>query len=652
MQNTKTALKRKSGKSDQVQIKKDEWLLPLVPVIMFSAVTIMIVRMHIYARPMGQFFWTTETDESALTDFFSYHKMQLIVVTTCLAVIIFLFQIVSRSIEIKRSAVYIPMAIYALFVLLSYYRSAYKEFALWGYNDRFEGTVTLLCYMFMLFYTINNVDSERKLKIVIWSIAIMSLLLGLLGITQGVGHDFFRTVIGQKLITPNIDLSNGTKVWDAIDAAAAEGGTYFNFTFKNREIYQTVYNINYVSFYLTLLIPLFGMLFIRSYYKESGEPVWKKTALLVLFAVLIYNFIASKSSGGYFGLGVIGIIGIIMLNKQLLQLWKPLAILFLITGIVFGITTDIWLPELMGAFRGFNKDATVSPNEQYDYANTKPFVDYIITGETIEFSVNGDPLIIDQNTENESASLIARDADEKKIPLQIEADGYASIRDERFYDYVKLGLVRDGNGNLITIVNTAGDTDWYFIKDAGRYYYINGLGKIVSLNKIDHAGFKNHLHFGSNRGYIWSASLPLMKRTVITGFGADVFCLEYPQDDYAWKYNSGYQREIIVDKPHNMYLHMGICTGVVSLCSILALYGMYVVQSIKLFWKRPLDVSYLSYIGFGLFCGSTAFMVTGLVNDSTVSVMPLYYTLLGVGLAVNKLLQNDDTEKTVRHSLI
>jgi hypothetical protein len=76
------------------------------------------------------------------------------------------------------------MIVYAVFVLLSYAFSDYKLFALWGYNDRFEGTVTLVCYMIMLFYIINSVNTELNVKWIVYSVGAFSALLGFLGLSQ------------------------------------------------------------------------------------------------------------------------------------------------------------------------------------------------------------------------------------------------------------------------------------------------------------------------------------------------------------------------------------------------------------------------------------------------------------------------------------
>jgi len=34
------------------------------------------------------------------------------------------------------------------------------------------------------------------------------------------------------------------------------------------------------------------------------------------------------------------------------------------------------------------------------------------------------------------------------------------------------------------------------------------------------------------------------------------------------------------------------------------------------------------------------FMVSGLVNDSTVQIMPMVYVFLGMGYAINRLIRN------------
>lgn len=607
----------------------------LIPAIIFSAIVILIVRMHTYERPMGQFYWSNGNTE--LTDFFSYYKMVFIVICAVLALLTILYKILTQTLTIKRSFAYIPIGIYSFFVLISYLGSEHKEFALWGWNDRFEGTIPLLCYMILLFYTINVVNSEKNVKWIIYPLALSSALLGLLGISQALGHDFFRTNFGKMLITP-------TWFWSKLNG--------LNFTFKNNEIYQTVYNINYVSFYLTLLIPLFGMLFIYSMNKGKEEAIWKKIAWGLLFALLIFNLIGSASSGGFLGLSVIGLLGIILLNKRILNWWKPITLLLIITIIVSGLTYERWMPELSKTFKGITSSSSslqeqmTDKNVEVEPGSVKPYIDFIQTNQNnIIISINGNPLTV-QVTADASGSidgLILLDDKENVVPMYLSPNNETTfiIDDKRFKDYATLSYAKVDDIFYI-LIDTAGRR-WPFAIQKNQILYRIGSGNFISLEKVPAIGFKNNQSFGSGRGYIWSRTLPIMKDTLFLGKGADTYCIYFPQNDYAGKYNSpnfSNKINIVVDKPHNMYMGMSVGTGLLSMISLLALWILYIIQSVIIYFKREYDNDFLSFCGFGIFLGICGFLASGLVNDSTVSVMPMFYGLLGTGISINTIIKN------------
>ena len=640
-----------------VGIDESYSLLQMIPSILFSCIVILIVRMETYSRPMTQFYWTSDSDTTGITDFFSLLKAEVVLFLAAVGILMIIFRLISESFAVKRTWLYIPMAVYSAFVVLSYITSKYKPFALLGYNDRFEGTLPLLAYMLMLFLIINSVNTEKNVRMVLWPLAVVTVILSLIGISQATDHDFFRTVIGQKIITPNTMTSAGLTTWELIDQAAAEGRNYLNFTFQNREIYQTVYNINYVSFYLTLLVPLFGMLFIRSISKDSKEPLWKKIALGAIMALIIFNLIGSNSSGGYLGIAVMGVAAIIIFNKQLLRWWKPLLAVFIVTGIVMGITVDRWLPEIKGAVGGVTGESapvveTPADPAEAEPASIKPVIDYFLTGDTsVETSINGNKLTINwlKNDSGGFAGLEILDAEGQAVAMSpIEGSDRYSINDDRYRPYVKVGLGTDPDGYYVCMLDTL-DIEFVFVEIDGHIYYRNGIGYYVDLEPVERIGFENNPMFGSGRGDIWSHSFPLLKNTIFTGVGADCYCLVYPHNDYARAYSIGDASNIllIVDKPHNMYLHMAIGTGCISLIAILALYIGYIAQSIRLFWKRDLKDDYLSFAGAGLFLGVIAFTVTGLVDDSTISVMPMFYSLLGMGIAINMIIKRRDTKKQI-----
>lgn len=632
--------------SEAPRIGADNHWVQMLPIILFSAISILLLRMHVYERPMDLFYWSAgDTD---LTDFFSYCKLVCILISAVCAIVFLLYKLVVQNLAIKRTYVYIPMAIYVLAVIGSYIFCDYKEFSLLGYNDRFEGTLALLAYMVLLFAIITVVNGEKNVKFVLGALFVSAAILGILGISQATDHDFFRTVLGQKLITPNIDLGDGTTIDQAIDAAAAEGKQALQFTFNNKEIYQTVYNINYVSFYLTLLLPVAGLLFIRSFSKRKEEPKWKLPVLGALFALLLYNLIGSASSGGFFGMGMVVIFAIIVFNKKILSWWKPLAILLIITSLIGGLTFDRWGSELSYAFGSGLKsapvEATTETGDAVDESILTGHLDYFETRDDC-FVASMDGKALSFSVDNGTTEITALDESGNKVEMErLEGEKKAYIvKDEAFRNVVIVPAIDDANTlYLIFRTNNPAQNDWLFAFAEDAVYFANDKENRVKLTQIPAVGFENNQMFGNGRGYIWSRTFPMMKDTMLLGHGADTYCLYFPHNDYVGKYNSGgsfsTMINIIVDKPHNMYLGAWIGTGGISVLALLALFLMYVIQSIRIYFHKDYsDAQFLDFAGAGIMLGVIGFLFTGLVDDSSVSVMPMFYTMLGLGIVINIL---------------
>ena len=364
------------------------------------------------------------------------------------------------------------------------------------------------------------------------------------------------------------------------------------------------------------------------------------------------------------------ILAIVLFNKQLLKWLKPIIIVLIVIAIIMVCTFSRWWPEISGAVKSVlgvssktevvqeQKDVSPLPKEP---ASLAPSIEYIETGvNTVTMSLNGEELIIAVDAQDDVISNIQLcDANGNVISAKpMEEAGYFAIDDARFYNYAKIALVYDGTTYYIQVItgdNSNGEMPWTFIRQDGEMYFYPDTHRPVKLEKVETIGFKNNPGLGSGRGNIWSHSIPLLKHTIIKGYGADTYCAVYPQHDYAAKWtnsnnSSGSNHSnlyLIVDKPHNMYLHAAIGTGCISLLALLALYGIYLVQSFKLFWKRDMENDFILFTGAGTFLGVTGFLVAGLVDDSTVSVMPLFYTMLGMGIAINMIIKRRD-EKSAK----
>ena len=627
------------------RIDTDYSVLQMIPATIFTAIVILIVRSHRYFRDMSEFFWSNQNggtpEDPKLTDFFSYYKSSLIILCAILVLAFILFRIVTQSFAIKKSSLYIPMIVYFVFTLLSFAFSDYKEIAWEGWNERFEGTLVLMCYMLMLFYIINTVNTERSIKWIIYPLAGSSVVLSLLGVSQAIGKDFFQTVLGQMLILSNETMSDGTTTHELVKQAAENGERYLKFTFQNNEIYQTVYNINYVSFYLTLLIPLFSIIFVRE------QRIVQKIIWGIITFLIFFNLIGSASSGGLLGCGIVLVITIVFLNKRIIK-WKwSMCILLLI--ILTTAFTSYALAGKLNSVKWTNEFTNaVQQSVSSDFVPSEmKFHSLVTEGNTLYFDYNGEQAEMTV-TDDGIFTMIDSSGKELSSSSSFPFDAI-SVQDSRFKGLNIVPVELQEKRPAIGLQIEGSDMIWPFalVNEGNELKFFNRLGYPVTLTDVPHFGFESNPGFGSGRGYIWSASLPMIRDTLFIGFGADTYCVSFPHNDYLGKYNRGWggNMDMIVDKPHNMYIGIAINTGVISLLALFALFGIYLVQSAKLYWKEKNFDTFESVAGFGIALGITGFLISAIVNDSSVSVMPMFYGLLGTGIASNMIVKRNRESK-------
>ena len=160
-------------------------------------------------------------------------------------------------------------------------------------------------------------------------------------------------------------------------------------------------------------------------------------------------------------------------------------------------------------------------------------------------------------------------------------------------------------------------------------------GRITTPIKADRIeALDEYNRFMSDRGYIWSRSLSMAKDYILTGAGADNFPIVFPQDDYLAKLNTLNDASLVIDKPHNMYLQTTINTGLITLIALFLLAIMYLFESIKIYSKAKFD-SLEKFVGASCLVSVTGYLVAGLFNDNIVSVYPLFWIILGIGININ-----------------
>jgi hypothetical protein len=262
--------------------------------------------------------------------------------------------------------------------------------------------------------------------------------------------------------------------------------------------------------------------------------------------------------------------------------------------------------------------------------------------DNVEITYKGNTLYIQSELDeynNPVFNLLDGDNNPVKTVFNTEASIY-SIDDKRFNTFLLKSITYDlkTEQNETVVVPgfniTIDGANWNFSnKLNGSYYYYNSCGRFDKIINSESAVFTDYESLGSGRGFIWSRTIPILKKHILLGSGADTFVFEFPQNDYVGRYNNGFFSSILT-RPHNMFLQMGVQTGVLSLLAFLVFYGFYFISCIRLYMNNSFE-TYFSQIGAAIFVGTIGYMVSGLFNDSTVAVSPVFWALIGIGMAVN-----------------
>ena len=111
---------------------------------------------------------------------------------------------------------------------------------------------------------------------------------------------------------------------------------------------------------------------------------------------------------------------------------------------------------------------------------------------------------------------------------------------------------------------------------------------------------------------------------------------EVQQEDYISQ-NYVYGANSYDVKAHSWYLQQWVETGLIGTLALLVFLFWYLVQSIRIYRRVDLHES-ISWVGFGLFAAVLVYMIAGIANDSNVCTAPVFWGMLGLGLAVNRML--------------
>lgn len=595
--------------------KSAEWYY-MIPLIFVIAILPLIV--HLKVIPLSGVCYDYWTGASDNYDFFSYYKGIGLISSASVGVffaVVRLFQSDQNLIKRDLMPYYTGTMVYVLFILGSSLASDFPSVAVSGFPDRYEGIYTLIAYLLVFLVTTALVSTEKQVKIILGALLAGAFVVGIIGLFQYIGYDFLKSDFGKSLF---------------LSGQYRHIADQLNFQFDKYVVYATLYHYNYVGSYTAMLFPLCFALLIVVKDKRYKAVLGFMTILMGIV------WLGCNARSGIVGGGLALLVFLIVINKMLRKYWRIFGV-----GLLVMLAFATGLNQVSGGF--------FSARIASLYTDTKVLFGIADSpeqgGDRIplkDIKINGNQGTVVTSTETlsfiyDEGRLIFTDSEHRNIPYSYDREqGNITFGDPRYVDYLLTAGQLNGKGALKI---QKGNILLFFDLEQDKITLLSPNGREISLEPVEAWGFAGLERIGSSRGYIWSRSLPLLKNTLFFGYGPDTFAIVFPQHDILGKMYA-YHGDMwqIVDKPHNQYLQIALNTGIISLLAFLFLVVYYLYQSFRLYVSNPFR-DFLSQAGVAVFIAIVGYLGAAFFNDSVVSVAPVFWCLLGLGVSINHILK-------------
>lgn len=603
------------------QLKKENyaWVLRWIPLYAVFLILPFVRYYNLYeSRFYGETFYIQDW---ANFDFDLYCKYTLFLVITAVVAVLLSVLVYQRRKELfqknelrKYWYVWIPMGAYLLLSFLSSICSEHRVAAFTGADGQFEsffvwaGYLLLACYMMLLLRT------ERDAKCAAGAVLLGVAGQAILGIMQYTGNSPMNFEWYQRLITPEgyIETVGPVEV-------------------KNATVVSLLaYNSNYAG----VLLAVFAA-FVLAVLLTERRKWWVAGEFLLLLGT-ITALIGTESKAGFLVFGVSAGLAILFLARRIRRFWY-----LLIPGVTAVVLAGLLMIQHfdLPILKNIKNVLTVERSQE------KNPLEKIITSDSgVEITYKGTYVKLRLNRYGNEFSVLALNSAGERITLQQSEDGSHYVMEQEGLQEIE--IVPVWLDERYPAVNLSIDgTDWLFVTGvdgSSQYYYINWYGNLDELTEVKRLGFRGYERLASGRGFIWSQTLPVLLQNIILGEGSNCFAFAYPQNNY---------REMIfldmtttTTNPHCMYLQVGVEAGVLALVALLVFWAVYLVDSVRIYFRCAME-TVTERVGFACFLATFVYLVCSLSNDSLITVSPMIWAIIGIGLGANRMIKANGPER-------
>ena len=481
----KTAIK--TSPSELLYKNKISWTY-FIPLLLIAGFVPLIVHGK-YINLTGTtqaLFWTGQNE---LLDFFSWWKSRWVIFLTIASTIIYIFLLLTKKLTLKKEyKYYIPLAVYAFFVILSTIFAIDKPTALNGFVDMYQGMWVLLSYVMITFLVINFVNSERDVKLFVNAFIFLIIAEGIIGLGQYFGFDIFNTKFGNSLIIPS-----GVQVG---------GGLSFNF--GKHTIYGTLFNTNFVGSFAALMLP------IAVAFLVSAKTLKNRIVSGVALVLVLFTWIGCNSRAGYVGVAFSILVAFVMFRNYVSKYWK-VSVVVLMVGVIllvgFNFVSGGFLSKRLSSLNVFKaiKEAKV----EHEREDVFKFKSIELGKDTVSIKTTHQDL----NVKVDGNNLYFVDSNGKILPMK-ENNGNIRIDEaDKWYLQIKMSDTYPGF-SLVTQHTTHYNINFYITNEGIKM--IGSGGRIIEpIIAVSFDSFDGLEKLASNRGYIWGRTIPLLSKYFI-----------------------------------------------------------------------------------------------------------------------------------------
>ena len=513
----------------------------------------------------------------------------------------------------------VPLAlvgVMTLFAALSFAFSAEKEVAWRGVFTEYEGFLALLSYVIVFMFGLYYLRKGDCVEFFKHFAVVVSIIAGILCCIEL----FYKPILEFRFIQHLISSEKYTALAESIESRYFTGQSALLFN-----------NPGFLGGFAALLLPIDIALAVEA----KNKPI--KVARIVAAALISVALYGSDSKAAWVSLLVtVPLMSFFMIRNSkdrksgLIVLGTTLAAVVAVFAIT-GVAVRAGLKEGEG-----QPSVTGQTGELFklDKAELKDGVLYFTSGEdTLVCSVDSDRFFdYDHSYVDEIAyvdCIVLKDGEGRTLDRQ-----FSRFDNDRVELHLEGVAPKDPRFDMITVA-TEGQMVYFCFGYEGPAQFAmfeEGFKSFAQEDILEDSipqpavtGFESLYGFGTGRGYIWVQSLPVMKDSLLLGKGCGNFVFNFRQNELVGLLNTHGSMKYVIDRPHNWYLQVFVSNGLPFLICMLVLFAIIVIKGIWLAIRKEAGAFEL-----GLLAGVLTFMITGLINDSCVTVNPLFWLVLGL----------------------